>query len=96
MQTTRDPGDTSTDAAPRVDVVGRHKNLVRRTALVSLLTLASRIIGFARESLSASIFGDRSPINDAFVTAWRVPNLFRGLMGEGAITTAMQGSMTRV
>lgn len=96
MQTTRESGEPSVDAAPSVDVVGRHKHLVRRTALVSLLTLASRVIGFARETLSASIFGDRSAVMDAFVTAWRVPNLFRGLMGEGAITTAMQKSMTRV
>ncbi|MDZ4774416.1 MAG: murein biosynthesis integral membrane protein MurJ [Planctomycetota bacterium] len=94
--TSEDPVDRSIDSAARVDVVGRHTNLVRRTALVSLLTLASRIIGFAREMISASIFGDRSAISDAFVTAWRVPNLFRGLMGEGAITTAMQSEMTRV
>ena len=58
--------------------------LVRRTALVSGLTLASRILGYVRESLAAAVFGDKSAINDAFVTAWRVPNLFRSLMGEGA------------
>lgn len=78
-----------------VDVVGRHGKLVRRTALISGLTLVSRIIGFARESLAAALFGDRSAINDAFVTAWRVPNMFRSLMGEGAIATAMQSALTR-
>jgi putative peptidoglycan lipid II flippase len=78
-----------------VDVVGRHKGLFRRTALVSGLTLASRIIGFARESLAASMFGDRSAVNDAFVTAWRVPNLFRAMLGEGAISTALQTSLTK-
>ncbi|MBL8858751.1 MAG: murein biosynthesis integral membrane protein MurJ [Planctomycetes bacterium] len=96
MRLVRDGDEQEQAAASGVDVVGRHKRLVRRTALVSLLTLASRIIGFARESMAAAIFGDRSAINDAFVTAWRVPNLFRGLMGEGAITTAMQGAMTRI
>jgi len=78
-----------------VDVVGRHTKLVRRTALVSALTLASRILGYVRESLAAAVFGDKSAINDAFVTAWRVPNLFRSLMGEGAMATAMQSALTR-
>lgn len=77
------------------DVVGRHTKLVRRTALVSALTLASRILGYVRESLAAAVFGDRSAVNDAFVTAWRVPNLFRSLMGEGAMATAMQSALTR-
>jgi putative peptidoglycan lipid II flippase len=79
----------------RVDVVARHDRLVRRTALVSALTLASRLIGFARESLAAAIFGDASAINDAFVTAWRVPNLFRSLLGEGAMSTSLQTELTR-
>lgn len=79
----------------RVDVVARHGGLVGRTALVSVLTLASRVIGFARESLAAAIFGDASAINDAFVTAWRVPNLFRSLLGEGAMSTSLQTELTR-
>src|SRR4029079_9328573 len=85
----------SSPVAARVDVVARHGGLVGRTALVSALTLASRIIGFARESLAAAIFGDASAINDAFVTAWRVPNLFRSLLGEGAMSTSLQTELTR-
>ena len=80
--------------APPVDIVGRHEKLIARTALISSLTLSSRIIGFAREGLSASMFGDHSVINDAFVTAWRVPNLFRSLLGEGAISTSLQTALT--
>jgi len=78
-----------------VDVVGRHRGLVLRTAIVSLLTLASRLLGFVRETLAASIFGDASVVNDAFVTAWRVPNLFRSLLGEGAMSTSLQTALTR-
>ena len=44
--------------------------------------------------LSASLFGDRSGIYDAFITAWRVPNLFRRFLGEGAIATAFQTTLT--
>jgi murein biosynthesis integral membrane protein MurJ len=78
-----------------VDVVGRHRGLLLRTAIVSLLTLGSRLLGFVRETLAASIFGDASPVNDAFVTAWRVPNLFRSLLGEGAMSTSLQTALTR-
>lgn len=84
--------DTNHEAA----VVGRHRALLSRTALVSFLTLLSRVAGFARETLTAALFGHASVISDAFITAWRVPNLFRGLMAEGAIATALQTELTRI
>jgi putative peptidoglycan lipid II flippase len=64
----------------------------RRPALsgfrtVSLLTLASRILGFARDSAMAAVFG-LGEILDAFTLAFRIPNLARSLFGEGALTTA--------
>lgn len=67
-----------------------------RTALIAVLTAASRVLGYAREFLSALLFGDSSPVYDAFVTAWRVPNLFRRLLGEGAVSTALQAHLTEV
>lgn len=82
------------NSEPRI--VGRHQRLVKRTVLVSALTLASRILGFVREVLSAMLFGDRSGIYDAFITAWRLPNLFRRFLGEGAISTALQTRLTEV
>ena len=76
------------------EVVRRHGRLLGRTALVSALTLLSRVLGFAREALSALLFGDKSSIYDAFITAWRVPNLFRRLLGEGALATSLQTAIT--
>src|SRR5262245_14874379 len=90
-------GARASESPPKsaeVDIVRRHRRLVQRTALISGLTLLSRIFGYGREYLSAVLFGDHSPIYDAFVTAWRVPNLFRRLLGEGAVSTALQTSMT--
>lgn len=81
---------------PGADVVRRHRRLVRRTALLSGLTLLSRLLGFVREVISAALFGDRSGVFDAFITAWRIPNLFRRFLGEGAIATALVTSMTEV
>lgn len=86
-------------ASPQVEidrVAGRHQGLLRRTVVVSALTLLSRVLGFAREMLSAALFGDRSAVFDAFVTAWRVPNLFRRFLGEGAISTALQTRLTEI
>ncbi len=75
--------------------VTRHRGLVARTVLVSGLTLLSRLLGFAREALMAAVFGDKSVISDAFITAWRAPNLFRRLLGEGALSVSLQAAMTR-
>jgi putative peptidoglycan lipid II flippase len=75
-------------------VVQRHRRLVARTVLVSILTLVSRILGFVREMIMGAIFGDASAVSDAFFTAWRVPNLFRRLLGEGALSTALQTAVT--
>ncbi|MCP3917861.1 MAG: murein biosynthesis integral membrane protein MurJ [bacterium] len=77
------------------DLVGRHRRLLSRTALVSGLTLVSRILGYVREMVSAALFGDRSAVYDAFITAWRIPNLFRRFLGEGALSTSFQTSLTR-
>jgi putative peptidoglycan lipid II flippase len=94
------PTPTSPNAAdsPRAnggaDIVGRHQRLVARTVLISAFTALSRVLGYAREFLTAVLFGDVSPVYDAFVTAWRVPNLFRRLLGEGAVSMALQTSMT--
>jgi putative peptidoglycan lipid II flippase len=62
-------------------------SFVRSAGLISACTLLSRILGFARDSLSAAFFGI-SPLWDAFALAFRVPNLFRRLFGEGALTSA--------
>ncbi|MBX3441411.1 MAG: murein biosynthesis integral membrane protein MurJ [Planctomyces sp.] len=55
--------------------------------LVSLWTLVSRIVGFARDSAMAAAFG-LGEILDAFTLAFRIPNLARSLFGEGALATA--------
>lgn len=78
----------------RDEIVDRHRGLAGRALLVSGLTLVSRLLGFAREVLAAALFGDKSAIWDAFLTAWRVPNLFRRLLGEGAVSMSLQTALT--
>lgn len=54
---------------------------------VSLLTLVSRVSGLLREAVMARVFGV-GPAMDAFAFAFMLPNLFRRLFGEGALSSA--------
>lgn len=56
-------------------------------ATVGGLTLASRVLGFARDVLIAAALGG-GPLADAFFVALRLPNLFRALFAEGAFAAA--------
>jgi putative peptidoglycan lipid II flippase len=62
-------------------------NLLRAAASVSGMTLASRVTGLVREMLMANILG-ASISMDAFVVAFRIPNLLRRLFAEGAFSQA--------
>jgi putative peptidoglycan lipid II flippase len=62
-------------------------SLFKAASTVSLMTLASRVTGLIRELLMASVFG-ASGLTDAFNVAFRIPNLFRRLFGEGAFSQA--------
>ncbi len=55
--------------------------------IVSFCTLLSRILGLFREIATTAMWGN-GPVLDAFVTAFRVPNLARALFGEGALSAA--------
>ena len=54
---------------------------------VTLLTFLSRMTGLARDAALARVFG-LSPVMDAFWLAFLVPNLFRRLFGEGALSAS--------
>ncbi|WP_270936860.1 murein biosynthesis integral membrane protein MurJ [Falsiroseomonas oryzae] len=61
--------------------------MLRSVATVGGWTMASRILGFARDMLIAAKLG-AGPVADAFFVALRLPNLFRQLFGEGAFNAA--------
>ena len=62
-------------------------NLLRSLANVSGMTLISRVFGFARDMLTAVYFG-ASPLTDAFMVAYKLPNLLRRIFAEGAFSQA--------
>lgn len=63
------------------------KSLLRSTITVGSLTFLSRIFGLIRDITFASFFG-ASAAMDAFSVAFRIPNLFRRFLGEGALNQA--------
>lgn len=62
-------------------------NLLRATGTIGGLTLVSRALGLVRDSLFARYIG-ASFASDAFLVAFRLPNMFRALFAEGAFASA--------
>lgn len=60
----------------------------KHIVVVSCSTIGSRILGLLRDMLIFATLG-ASAWNDAFILAFTLPNLFRRLLGEGALTSAM-------
>ncbi len=64
-----------------------NQQLARRAGGVSLATAGSRVLGLVREQVFAYLFG-AGLATDAFVAAFRIPNLLRDLFAEGAMSAA--------
>lgn len=64
-----------------------NRNIIRSAFTVGGFTLLSRILGLVREIFMAKFFGTTLAMS-AFVVAFRIPNLFRALFGEGALSAA--------
>jgi putative peptidoglycan lipid II flippase len=60
---------------------------LRNIGVVSGVTLVSRVLGLGRDMAVTAVFGTTA-LASAFVTAFTLPNLFRRLLGEGALTAA--------
>src|SRR5207253_1977133 len=61
--------------------------MLKSSGAMSAATLASRVLGLVREQVYARFMGT-SAVAGAFQMAFTVPNLFRRLLGEGALTAA--------
>jgi putative peptidoglycan lipid II flippase len=74
-----DPSQVELRAAP--------DRLLKSTSVVAAMTFLSRLTGLARDIAFSSWFG-AGVVMDAFVVAFRIPNLLRRLFGEGAFSQA--------
>lgn len=61
---------------------------IKSGAIISVMTLISRVLGLVRDAIIARIFGI-SPTLDAFLVAFKIPNFFRRLFAEGAFSQAV-------
>jgi len=73
---------------------GEKRVSTRATSIVGLAVLCSRVLGLIRETVIAALFG-ASRNMDAFLTAFRAPNMLRDLFAEGALSTAFVTTFSR-
>src|SRR3954469_9351799 len=92
------PADAQTSdgglAPPKPQGDGGSPRLARSAGVFGVATIASRILGLAREQVMAYYFG-AGDANDAFRVASRIPNLVRDLFAEGAMSAAFVPTFTR-
>src|SRR2546430_6350798 len=69
--------------------------MIRSFLTVSTGTLASRLLGFARDSMIAALLGP-GPVADAFLVAFQLVNVVRRLLSEGALNAALVPAWLRV
>src|SRR6186997_2791091 len=61
--------------------------MLKASGAMAAATMASRLLGMVREMVYAAFMGNTG-VASAFTLAFQVPNLFRRLLGEGALTAA--------
>ena len=64
------------------------KHILKSAGIIGFATVVSRVLGFGRDILIAHFFGT-SKFAQAFVVAFRIPNMLRDLIGEGATNAAV-------
>jgi putative peptidoglycan lipid II flippase len=69
--------------------------MIRPILTVSAGTLASRLLGFARDAMVAALLG-AGPVADAFLVAFQLVNVIRRLLSEGALNAALVPAWLRV
>ena len=65
----------------------KRRGIAGNARIIGVITLVSRLLGLGREMIAAAAFG-AGPVWSAFTFAFTIPNLFRKLFGEGAISAA--------
>ena len=86
--------DTVSASGQRPSGRSAGSGLARHASVTGAATLASRILGLVRDQVLAAYFGAGNEM-DAFVVAFRVPNLVRDLFAEGAMSAAFVPTFTR-
>jgi putative peptidoglycan lipid II flippase len=63
------------------------KHILKSASIITLVTIVSRILGYVRDQRITTLLGTTLSA-DAYVLAYRIPNLFRRLVAEGSMTAS--------
>jgi putative peptidoglycan lipid II flippase len=75
--------------------MSERRSLLRNAGSISLATAVSRVLGLFREQVQSYYFG-AGFVTDAFLAAFRIPNLLRDLFAEGALSSAFVPTFTAI
>lgn len=82
-----DPDPIDDIPEPAVASVTKQTSVARSAGIVSIAVMFSRVLGLVREMIFARYFGTGF-LTDAYVVAFRIPNVLRDLFAEGALSVA--------
>ena len=85
----RDLAKTTAHESPRTE----QKQITRRAGVVAAGTLVSRLLGLVRDQTIAAMFP--RAVTDAFFVAFKIPNVLRQLLAEGAVQSAVLPVLTK-
>lgn len=75
--------------------MNHEQRLLRHATRMAIVTFLSRLAGYVRDKALAWVLGAEA-LNDAFRTAFRIPNAFRALLAEGALHAAFVPALARL
>lgn len=81
------PSEKTRSESTKQVLSGERRAVAAAAFVFGLGTLASRILGLIRDRMTAQYFSPE--VRDAFVVAFRLPNMFRRILGEGALSVSM-------
>jgi putative peptidoglycan lipid II flippase len=88
------PPPAAGPVSPAPPAAAGGRRLARSAGLISIATMASRVLGLVRDQVMAYLFGAGNAV-DAYNVAFRIPNLVRDLFAEGAMSAAFVPTFTR-
>jgi len=72
---------------PESQALSEKKEILKSASIISLVTIVSRVLGYVRDQRIVLLLGTTLSA-DSFVLAYRIPNLFRRLVGEGTVAAS--------
>jgi len=88
------PGMSSMQPISQAPPAARKAGSKKSTLITGISVMGSRLMGVVREQIFAYMFGS-TMFAEAFLTAFRIPNLLRDLFAEGALSTAFTTTFTK-